>query len=92
MRGRVAGANVSEQRSFTHPVETGVADEKAESRTIAGNIVLSTAARLLRCTSQWLLNLVKNGWIKRHARGSAPARLAALQTFLGKIGVSASHR
>ena len=32
-----------------------MADEEAEIHTIAGNIVLSIAARLLMCSPQWLL-------------------------------------
>jgi hypothetical protein len=65
-----------------------LADEEAESNTLAGNIVLSTAARLLMCTPPWLLKLVKDGWIKRHTRSSAQRGCAA--TFLGKFGMSVS--
>ncbi len=46
-----------------------VADEEAQINTIAGNIVLSSAAADVY--AQWLLKLVKDGGIKRHMRRAA---------------------
>ena len=45
-----------------------MADDTKESPQ-GGEIDGPTAARLLMCTEQWFLKLVKDGWIKRASRG-----------------------
>lgn len=43
--------------------------DDAKDAPSAGEIDGKTAARLLMCTEQWFLKLVKDGWIERASRG-----------------------
>ncbi|MGC2778981.1 MAG: hypothetical protein WA418_25455, partial [Bradyrhizobium sp.] len=43
--------------------------EETKETPSGGDIDGPTAARLLMCTEQWFLKLVKDGWIKRASRG-----------------------